>query len=54
MFSCEIRILLSRFSRDISDFHWPKLIYMAILMTEDKSRYNDMNTIIYETDASKP
>ena len=23
-------------------------------MAEDKSRYNDMNTILYETDASKP
>ena len=27
-----------------------KLIYMAVLMAEDKSRYNDMNTILYETD----
>ena len=25
---------------------------MAILMAEDKSRYNDMNTILYETDAN--
>ena len=27
---------------------------MAVLMAEDKSWYNDMNTILYETDASKP
>ena len=25
---------------------------MAVLMAEDKSRYNDMNTILYETDAN--
>ena len=31
-----------------------KIIYMAVLMAEDKSRYNDMNTILYEMDASKP
>ena len=39
---------------DIGNFHWLKLVYMAILMAEDKSRYNDMNTILYEMDASKP
>ena len=25
---------------------------MAVLLAEDKSRYNDMNTILYETDAN--
>ena len=25
---------------------------MAVLMAEDKLRYNDMNTILYETDAN--
>ena len=27
-------------------------MYMAILMAEDKSRYTDMNTILYETEAN--
>ena len=27
---------------------------MAILMAEDKSRYNEMNTVLCEMDASKP
>ena len=27
---------------------------MAVLMAEDNSRYNEMNTILYEMDASKP
>ena len=31
-----------------------KSIYMAVLMAEDKSRCNDINTSLYETDASKP
>ena len=31
-----------------------KIIYMAVLMAEGKSGYNDMNTILYETGASKP
>ena len=31
-----------------------KITYMAVLMAEDKSKFNDMNTILYETDASKP
>ena len=36
-------------------FHWLiKIIYMATLMAEDKLRYNDMNTTLYETDTSKP
>ena len=26
-------------------------IYMAVLMAEDKSKYNEKNTILYETDA---
>ena len=30
-----------------------KVIYMAVLMAEDKLKYNDMNTILYEMDASK-
>ena len=38
----------------MGDFHWLKLIYMAVLMAEDKSRYNEMNTILYEMDATKP
>ena len=37
-------------SCDVGYFHWLKIIlklftYMAVLMAEDKSRYNDMNTI---------
>ena len=28
-----------------------KNFYMVVLMAEDKSRYNDMNTILYEMDA---
>ena len=31
-----------------------KLFTMAIIMAEDKLRFNDMNTILYEMDASKP
>ena len=27
---------------------------MAVLIAEDKSRYDEMNIILYETDASKP
>ena len=30
-----------------------KVIYMAVLMAEDKIKYNDMNIILYEMDASK-
>ena len=41
-------------SCDVGYFHWLKIIYMTVLMAEDKSRYNNMNTILYETDASKP
>ena len=29
-----------------------KIIYMAVLIAVDKSRYNDINTILYETDAN--
>ena len=35
-------------------FSLAEIINMAVLMAEDKSRYNDMNTILCETDASKP
>ena len=37
-------------SYDIDDFHWLEFSYMA----EEKLRYIDMNTILYEMDASKP
>ena len=35
-------------------FSWLRINYMVVLMAEDKLRYNDMNTILNETDASKP
>ena len=31
-----------------------KIIYTAVLMAEDKLRYNDMNAILYEMDTNKP
>ena len=37
-------------SYDVDNFHWLKFIYMA----EEKSRYIDMNTILYEMDAGNP
>ena len=40
-------------SYDVDDFHWLKLFIWLSYMAEEKSRYNDMNTILYETDASK-
>ena len=39
-------------SCDVGYFHWLKIIYMAVLMAEDKSRYNDMNIILHETDTN--
>ena len=40
-------------SYDVDDFHWLKLFIWLSYMAEEKSRYNDINTILYETDASK-
>ena len=48
-YSCEV-IKLNR----LSNYSVVMLaIYMAVLMAKDKSGYNDMNIILYETDASK-
>ena len=41
-------------SYDVDDFHWLKLFIWPSHMAEEKSRYIDMNTILYETDAGNP